>query len=169
MKLFDIVCIDKIDKTVTERLGFNKIYTSKDILLLEKTKQNSVLKYILISSDENEIKKAIRDEKCIGILFKENILMKKILEQLSSSEKLIFINISLLTNNRRSELPRNLSKIRTLLKNSKIYGLNTKFATFAKENYELISSSQFLSIVSFVCDEIKLTKTVLSNEKRFYI
>ncbi len=161
MKGYDIACIDNITRELSLRLGYKKILSKTEIVVVEKPLFNSKIRYILLSEDDNLIRKALRDKMCAGISFKENSVIKKSLEQLHEAEKPLFINGTILISAKKSELPRILHKTRNLLKNAIIHKTIVVIASFAKDNAHLLSSSQLNELALFIYDDEKIAKKMV--------
>lgn len=163
MKGYDIVRIDNVSAIFSSKLGYKKIIGSCEIKVSETLLNNPKDKYILISSDENSLRKAMKDNMCIGVSIKDNTLMKKSLEQLHDSEKLLFINGSLITNSRKNDLPKVVYKARNLIRNAVIYKTNTAFVSLANDYAHIMSAMQLKAVAMFICENEKLTDKLLAS------
>ena len=163
MKGYDIVRMDNVSAVFSNKLGYKKIINSSEIKISEIPLNNSKDRYILISGDENSLRKAMKDNMCIGVSIKDNILMKKSLEQLHDSEKLLFINGSLITSSRKNELPKVIYKTRNLIRNAVIYKTTTAFVSLANDYAHVMSAMQLKAVAMFICEDEKLTDKLLTS------
>ncbi len=163
MKSYDIVRMEGISAVFSNKLGYKKIIGSSEIKVSDAPINNSKDRYILISGDENSLRKAMKDNMCIGVSIKDNTLMKKSLEQLHDSEKLLFINGSLITSSRKNELPKVVYKARNLIRNAVIYKTNTSFVSLANDYAHIMSAMQLKAVAMFICEDERLTNRLLAS------
>ena len=76
MNIYDLICMEGIQPELKDRLGFSEVLSNQDVVVSEKIGASNK-KYVFLSSNENDIKKALRDDLCIGISFKDNFVIKK--------------------------------------------------------------------------------------------
>ncbi|MEM0201244.1 MAG: hypothetical protein QXD23_02460 [Candidatus Micrarchaeaceae archaeon] len=167
MKIYDLICMESLNTELNKRLGFSGVLSNNEVDIFEKI-PNSKKRYIFLSNDENQIKKAIRDEFCIGICFKDNLVIKKSLEQIKDYEKIVFISVSELILTKKTELPKILYKIRSVLKYAHIYKAEIAVVTFAKEPWQLLSAAQLYIISEFIYSDEKIAKGTVSSLGRFF-
>lgn len=167
MNVYDLICIESMPNELKSRLNFSGVLTSQEVILSEKI-PNTNKKYVFLSNNENDIKKALRDELCIGISFKDNFVIKKTLEQISDHEKLVFVSASTLTLAKKNELPKILHKVRSVLKYSHIFNADIAVVTFANEPWKLLSAAQLYRVAQFIYDDERIAKKTVSSLERFF-
>ncbi len=167
MNIYDLICMEGIQPELKDRLGFSEVLSNQDVVVSEKIGASNK-KYVFLSSNENDIKKALRDDLCIGISFKDNFVIKKSLEQISNNEKLVFVSASVLTLAKKNELPKVLHKARSVVKYAHIFKADIAVVTLADEPWKLLSAAQLYRVAQFIYDDEKIAKKAVSSLERFF-
>ncbi len=154
MKYFDIAQF-KVDPKLAERLGYARLF-SPDEIALTSVPRSSGTQYLLQSEDPGHLYKALKDRNCIGIAITSNTLIKKTLEQVRLSEKLLFFIASEFTNADNASLLRNLSRARLLYKFVLKEHVQMAIVSMAADATGLLSSAQLVAVAKLIgADEVR--------------
>ena len=148
MRYYDVVAMARVDGGVAARLGYKRILTSEDIRVVERHAGSS--RYIIRSSEPGLIFKALGEDLCMGVIFKGNAPVKKLLEKAASSGKPIIIPASEITCATGSAFMRATYGLRSVLSYCVKAGAPVAMASLAASESALLSSMQMLELARFV-------------------
>ncbi len=148
MKYYDIATMPKIDGALSRRLGYSRIFTASEITVAERPANKG--RYLLRSSESGMIFKALRDNNCLGIVFRDNLLVKKTLEQAVSNDKLVIIPAGEITCASGPAVMRNTYRLRSVFAYSGVVGAKTAMASLAGSYSALLSVRQMLELAKFI-------------------
>ena len=157
MRYYDIVAMDHIEAGLAGRLGFSNIFTKEDVNVIEKP--SGRMPYLLKSSEPGTIFRALDDSNCIGVVFKDNVPVKKILEKAASSEKPVVMPASELTCVSGPQFMKNTYKLRSVFAACRKAGAGMAIASLSGSDSSLLSAMQLLELAKFVgADDIAAKK-----------
>jgi hypothetical protein len=148
MKYYDIIAMEHIAGDTPARLGFDRIFTLKDIKVLERP--SSSAPYLLRSSEPGMIFRALGDNNCLGIIFKDNVPVKKTLEKTVAEEKRVVIPASEITCSSGPAFMRNTHRLRSVFAACKKAKARTALVSLAASESAVLSALQMLELARFI-------------------
>ena len=161
MKYYDIVALPRVGAALAERLGYANVFSQGEVRVAERPSGDSA--YMLRSSEPGFIFKAIGDRNCIGIIFKDNIPVKKTLEKAASEGKAVIIPMTEITCSSGPSLMRNTYRLRSVLAACRKAKTPVALVSLAGSDSALLSAMQMLELARFIGAEYEDAKEMLSH------
>ena len=159
-KYYDLVYLESIPEKLAERLGYKKIFTTKEISILDSVPHSSPAKFILASKNPGELMKALKSNEVAGLVIPDNEVIRKVFEAARESSVPLFITASDLTMPSRYR-PRNIARARIFLSQARRYGADIGIITLSKSKEYMMSSMQLISLsMAIGADEAYARKMV---------
>lgn len=163
MKYFDLVLMERMDEGLAERLGYGRIFIPSEIeVMYSVSKKNGDGKYIVRSQKEGTLDRAIRDCNALGIIIDDSLLVRHVIRDLKRNDKALFLVASELTRVEKSDMLRNIYRMRNLLSFAMHADVDIALITLAKGPEELLSSRQMLEIAKFLGADRERAKGMLA-------
>ncbi len=161
MKYYDITALPDIDVAFWKRLGYSKIYTRNEVRIEER--QNGTGAYILKSSEPGRIFRSISDRNCVGIVFRDNLPVKRVLEKAAAEDKPVIIPISKLTCSTGPSFMKNTYGLKSIFASCVNVGVTVAAASLAANADSLLSSLQMLELSKFIGASEEQAKEMISH------
>jgi RNase P/RNase MRP subunit p30 len=162
LKYYDLSYLSNIEESLVTRLGYKKIFViGKDVHLINQPRPGEV-KTIIRSNDPKKIASALRNNDTIGVLFEDNILLKKSIEEAGNNGKPVFLSLSDLMDKDPVQTSRNMNRIRTIVTFARKFGAEIAIATFATRQAYLTSAMQAMALSELLGVSIDESKKALS-------
>lgn len=159
-RYYDLVYQDSIPVNLAERLGYRKIFTTKEINILDSVPHSSPARFILASKNPSELMKALKSSEIAGLIIPDNEIVRKVFEAARESSVPFFITASDLTVPGRYR-PRNIARARMFLSQARCYGADVGIITLSKSKEYVMSSMQLISLSMVIgADEAYARKMV---------
>ncbi len=142
LKYYDLSYLSNIDEGLEKRLGYKKIFViGKDVHLVNSQKPVEG-KTIVKSKDPKNIASALKDNNTIGVLFDDNVLLKKAIEAAGDNDKLVILSLSDVVGKGPLQASRNMGRIRTIISFAKRFNADISIVTLAARKADLTSTMQ---------------------------
>ncbi len=165
MWFFDIVMIKGISlNALSRRLGYKKMLeVGKEVEITENLEEPGRTKRIVRSDNNEVLVKSLRQNDVIGILPKNNLVSKNILETIKADEKILFVPVSLITSADETSRAQKLVNTRRIIRNALKFRTPLSLVTLAERKEDILSSVQMLELASFLGIEQKQAKEALGR------
>lgn len=164
MRYYDIVAMEGVGEGLSRSLGFERVFSAKDIRVIDRPSGNSA--YLLRSSEPGSIFRALGDRNCLGVIFKDNVPVKKTLEKVASSEKPVVIPITELTCASGASFMRNTYRLRSVLEACEKAGVDAAIVSLASSDSDVLSALQMLELARFIGAGDAKAKAMVSHRWR---
>lgn len=149
MDYFDIAAF-AVDAGLARRLGYRRIYCSGVDVVVSDRQQGDSAKQIIVSSDPGALIGALRSNRVVGIVFKDNELIKKVVEKASELGKTVYVPVGTLSRGGPRERTARLNRIRKIIISSHKLKARVRIVTMAASGTELVSAGQMVEIGRFL-------------------
>gem|GEM_PF-1534979 len=142
------------EKKMGNLLGYKKILGKKELPVVDGLSSNN--KCIVRGGESGILDRALRRNNVIGIIIKDNELIRMSVEEVKETDKLLFLSVHDLTCVDTRTRLRNLYRMRGLL----------SFATHSKAKVSLISLAEDESCLLSSIQMIEMAKFLGANEEQ---
>lgn len=161
MAYFDLSSSEITDRRVTASLGYKKIFSSKELPVLENLDSNE--RCIVRSGEIGMLRRAIRRNNVAGIMIKDNELLRIAVEEAAENEKTLFISLhDILCSDTKSRL-RNIYRARGLMAFAMRSKASISLVSLADSEAGLISTMQMLGMAKFLGASEENAKRIVSR------
>lgn len=162
MGYFDLSYLPNINENLKKRLGYKRIFVIGQDVFLTNTQNSTARKTIIKSSDPKRVSSALRESNNIGVLFEDNVLIKKAIEEAGNNDKLVIFSLSDLMGKDPVQTSRNMNKIKTIMIYAKKFGARMAIITLAARIEDLTSAMQAIALSELLGMDSESSKKALS-------
>jgi len=161
LDLFDITYDFNIDKEFTSRLGFKDIFILGKDIKFSKEKKGYALG-IGISRDTKTLEYFIQN-KFSAILIEDYIINKKIIADMKEKNIMLCFSIGSIISAYGLERSKLIYKMSKLFDYARSKRINICFASFAKDEKQMVSKLQLIALAKLICSDEQYIKYSLSE------
>ncbi len=148
MEYSDIAAMEAVPESTAKVLGYRKIFGRREIEVNEVPSQHSAC--VVRSSEPGVLGMALRRSNVIGVMIKDNELIRRTVEEAAEAEKALFLSAHELTCVETRERLRNLYRMRSLLSFAMRTGAEVRLVSLAQEDSCLLSAMQLVELARFL-------------------
>lgn len=148
MAYFDLVNLDSVQAKTAGILGYKKIFGRKEMEVREEPSQAGSC--IVRNAEPGVLGRSLRRNNVVGIIIKDNELLRMVVEETVENEKLLILPIHEITCADTRTRQRNLYRMRGLMAFALRSRAKVALATLAEEESCFLSSSQLIEVAKFL-------------------
>ena len=161
MAYFDLSSLDAVDRKTASLLGYKKIFTRSEIPVADKL--DSSQPCIVRSGEAGMLSRALRRSNVLGVIIKDNELLRMIVEEAVVNEKVICLSVHDLTCVDTRSRQRNLYRMRGLMAFAMRSKARIALVTAAEVESCLLSSMQMMEIAKYLGAKEEQAKKILGS------
>lgn len=161
MAYFDLTSMEDVDRKTSSVLGYKKIFNKKEIAVVESLDHNG--KCIVKSGESGFLSRALRRNNVLGILIKDNELIRLAVEEAVTTEKLLCLSVHDITCVDTRTRMRNIYRMKGLISFAMRSKARIALVTLAQDESCLLSSNQMIEIAKFLGANESQAEKMISN------
>lgn len=161
MAYYDLVKMEAVERKTASILGYKKIFLKNEIPIVNGPESNG--KCIVMNGEPGMLSRALRRSNVIGIIIRDNELIRQAVEEAAENGKLLVFPIRDITCTDTRTRMRNLYRMRGLMAFATHSKAKISLVTLAEDESELLSTIQMLEIAKFLGAKEDHAREMLSN------
>jgi len=158
-----------VNKDLESELGFKKIFTNKDIGILEGDYKSGIIRGSLFIDNGNGDVLSVINSNPAAVSFADLNINKDALSLMEEMDIILCMPLSIATSSYGFSRSKNLFLMKKLFRHAKKLNLRISFATLAKKESELCSSLQLIEIAKLIGADENYARESVSKTNKFVL